>query len=107
MNISNDWSTRVNEDLKVLGMNEYTIENIGKLKKNKLKQLIKDACKKVAFQQLTSEIENKNMTKLKNIKYKKLEMQGYLKSQKIKLKMKKILFKARTRMLNVKDNFWK
>jgi hypothetical protein len=32
-------------------------------------------------------------------------MQKYLQSQKINLKKKKILFKARTRMLNVKNNF--
>ena len=32
-------------------------------------------------------------------------MQVYLKSQKINLQKKKILFKARTRMLNVKKNF--
>jgi len=45
------------------------------------------------------------MTKLQNIQYTKLEMQDYLKSQKINLQKKKILFKARTRMLNVKNNF--
>ena len=47
------------------------------------------------------------MSKLKSIHYDKLKMQDYLKSQKIKLKMKRILFKARTRMLNVGENFGK
>ena len=75
------------------------------MKKTKLKQIVKNACRLTAFRFLKSDIEEKNMTKLKNLKYKKLEMQGYLKSQKISLKKKKILFKARTRMLNVKSNF--
>ena len=47
------------------------------------------------------------MSKLKNIKYEKLEMQTYLKSQKISLIKKRVLFKARTRMLNVQNNFGK
>ena len=45
------------------------------------------------------------MTKLVNINYTKLEIQDYLKSQKINLQKKKILFKARTRMINVNKNF--
>ena len=45
------------------------------------------------------------MSKLKHLKYNKLEMQEYLKCQKISLKKKQTLFKARTRMLNVKSNF--
>ena len=54
---------------------------------------------------MQKEIEEKDMKKLKNIKYKKLEIQPYLKSNNISLRKKKILFKARTRMLNVKGNF--
>ena len=45
------------------------------------------------------------MSKLKNNNYEKFEMQPYLKSNKISLRKKKILFKARTRMLKVKWNF--
>ena len=75
------------------------------MKKTKLKQIVKNACRLTAFRFLKSDIEEKNMTKLKKLKYEKLEMQSYLKSQKISLKKKKILFKARTRMLNVKSNF--
>ena len=101
----NECSSTVKDDLKCLGLDRYTVEEIGSKKKIKLKQLVKNACRVAAFQYLQSDIKNKDMTKLKNLKYKKLEMQGYHKSQQISLKKKKILFKARTRMLNVKNNF--
>ena len=45
------------------------------------------------------------MSKVKSLQYKKLQMQPYLSSNSISLKKKIILFKARTRMLNVKWNF--
>ena len=45
------------------------------------------------------------MSKLPNLTYKKFEMQPYLKSNSISLSKKRILFQARTKMLNVKCNF--
>ena len=71
------------------------------MKKNKLKEIVKISCKNAAFQYLMKEIKDKDMTKLKNNQYDKLEMQKYLKSEKVNLKKKKIIFKARTRMLKV------
>ena len=58
-------------------------------------------CKK----NLLNEIKQKDMSKMKNLKYNKLQMQPYLRSNNISLQKKKILFKARTNMLNVKWNF--
>ena len=88
-----------------MGLDKFTIEEIGSLKKNNLKDLVKNACKETAFRYLKSQIKDKDMTKLKYLKYEKLEMQEYLKCQKLSLKKKQILFKTRTRMLNVKSNF--
>ena len=85
--LPNDWSCTVKEDLKSLGLN-YTVDELGLIKKVNLKRLVKEACRKTAFTFLTSEIKRKNMTKLQNIQYTKLEMQDYLKSQKINLQKK-------------------
>ena len=46
-----------------------------------------------------------NRSKGKGLKYDKLEMQTYLWSDKLSLKEAKLLFKIRTRMLDVKTNF--
>ena len=54
---------------------------------------------------LTNEIKTKNLKKLKNIKYQKLEMQKYLQCKELTTKQKKIIFKARTGMLPVSFNF--
>ena len=75
------------------------------MKKSKLKEIVKMSCKVTSFQYLLKEIKDKDMTKMKNVKYEKLEMQNYLKCEKINLKKKKILFKSRTRMLKVNHNF--
>ena len=103
--ISNDWSETIKEDLKTLELNRFSQQEIGSISKIKMKQIIKEACKKTAFKHLVKEIKDRDMSKLKNLKYEKLELQPYLKSNKLNLRKKKILFKARTRMLNVKWNF--
>ena len=60
--------------------------------------------KKVAFEQLINEKENKLKSKLKNLEYSKLDIQEYFKTDKIPTKRKITLFKARTRMLSVAKN---
>ena len=103
--LPNDWSETVQEDIKILGIGQYSIEEISLLKKAKLKIIVKEACKASALKYLLNEIKEKDISKLKNITYNELKMQPYLSSSKKSLKHKKILFKARTKMLNVNWNF--
>ena len=67
--------------------------------KGKLKKLIKNACKDVAFNHLKNKIQRRN------IEYKILEMQKYLESKELTTRQKKVIFQARTGMLPVGFNF--
>ena len=91
--VPNEWSSTVKNDLISLGLDRFSIEEIGTIKKNKLKELVRNACKETAFRYLKSQIKDKNMTKLINLKNDKLEMQEYLKCQNLSLKKKKIYSK--------------
>ena len=64
--LPNDWCVTVKEDLEVLGLSRYSINEIGLMKKKKLKEMVKTACKNSAFQYLINEIKDKDMSKLKN-----------------------------------------
>ena len=59
----------------------------------------------VYIQKLIELKDRPNGSKGKGLKYDKLEMQTYLWSDKLSLKEAKLLFKIRTRMLDVKTNF--
>ena len=64
---------------------------------------MKTKSKEKAFNDL---IELKNShEKVKNIEYKKLEMQSYLKSDRFYQEEAKLMFKLRSNMFNVKRNF--
>ena len=72
--------------------------------KQKWKKIVKGAVKVSAFEHLT--IEAAKLSKMKDLKYKKLEIQEYLKSPEISKQQKILLFKIRTRMVpNVGYNF--
>ena len=103
--IKNDWFSETNLNLQELGLSHYSIEDIKNFKKEKFKNIVKDACKDAAFKDLTKEIETRNLTKIKNIKYEELKMQTYLKCKELTIKQKKVIFKARTGMLPVGFNF--
>ena len=46
--LPNDWVCTVKEDIKVLGLSKYSINEIGIMKKNKLKEIVKIARKKLS-----------------------------------------------------------
>ena len=91
--------------ITLLSFINLTLNELSLIKKVNLKAVVKEACKKSALKYLLNEIKRKDMSKVKSLQYKKLQMQPYLSSNGISLKRKIILFKARTRMLNVKWNF--
>ena len=72
--IKNDWFSVVKENLSELGLDCYS-------------------CQDVAFRELKNKTKEKNLTKIKNIKYDNFEMKSYLLTNEI------------TRMLLVGFNF--
>ena len=99
-----DWFSTVMDDSEELKLNT-TIDDLQKLKKTQIKNRVKDAIKKEAFNYLCKEKDEKQKSKLKDLNYEKLQIQKYLTTDKITTNRKIILFKARTRMLNVLNNF--
>ena len=76
------------------------MEEISDMKAHKFKKLVKEACKKYSFEQLVNKIGSKGSEN----HYLTLKISNYLKS-KLPIKHGKLLFKLRSRMLNVKNNF--
>ena len=103
--VKGDWCLSVQEDLKDFGLESYSFDRIKKIKKNKFKKIIKKACKATAFKFLMDEKEGKS--KLENIDYKDLQLQNYLKAKNVYYKKQSLLFKLRTRMINVNSNYGK
>ena len=101
--IKNDWFSTVLKDLKLFGLDYLEIKDIKSIKKEQCKKLIKDNCKDIALKYLLEGNEDK--TKLKNLKYYQLSIQSYLTSSSISTRMKKYLFRFRTKMTNVGHNF--
>ena len=79
------------------------------MKKDIFKKKVINACKKYSLNKLLSKQEkrrekNEN-SKGRKLNYIKIEMQSYLKSNKIKINESKLLFKIRTNMLEVRKNY--
>ena len=99
-----DWFSTVLSDLEEFDI-KLSIDEIKTIKKRKMKMKVKESMKKLAFKHLSEEKNTKSKSKLENLKYNDLNIQHYFKTDKITSKKKIILFKARTRMINVPHNF--
>ena len=99
-----DWINQVFEDLKVLNL-DINVESISKMKKTRLKMIVNEAIQQKTFRDLENKKESHS--KVKNIKYSRLEMQKYLKPNESKIKVEEAqeIFKMRSRVSNVKINF--
>ena len=73
------------------------------MKKEQFKLYLRQNLDIKAFKYLENLKENHS--KVKNISYRKLEMQHYMKNSKFTIDNIKLLFKLRTRMVQVKRNF--
>ena len=99
-----DWVTRVENDLLELDMN-VTFANIQKMSKTTWKNMVRSTIQQKTFKKL----ENKKQThsKVKNLKYIRLEMQEYLKPHDVKNVNKEVtqnIFRIRSKVINVKMN---
>ena len=98
-----DWVLTVMEDAKELKI-DIDEEKLSQTSKEKFRRIIKNKVAELAYESL---IRKKNThSKMENIQYREMELQGYLKSNcKLKYEDKQLLFKLRTRMTEVKHNF--
>ena len=82
---------------------DYELEDIEILSKSNWLKRVKEACKIKAFENLID--IQMEYSKGDNVGYGSLKMREYLKSKEINPSQAKLIFKIRTRMLNLKNNF--
>ena len=98
----NDWCLQVKQDMVDFGI-ELTETEIAAKTKETFKSIVKDKCKKAAFEFLLEEQKKVNR-KMGKLKYTELKMQNYLQSNIITTSQKKLLYRLRVRMVNVSNN---
>ena len=101
--IKGDWILTVKDDLEVFELGFLSVDALKLIKKEKFKEMVKKACKKVAFNYLIKEKNKKS--KLSELKYNDLNMQSYFQTHLISKRKQILLFKFRSRMINVGANF--
>ena len=101
----NDWAITARQNLEELSLN-LTYDDIRKLSKLQFHAKLSKAMSKLAFEYL---IKEKNKAgeggKTSHIQFSELNIQKYLLPHETSVKMSKFIFHARSRMLNVKNNF--
>ena len=101
--IKGDWASTVKKDLEFLNI-DLSFEEISSYSKKAFKLIVKDAVKAKAFSDLVK--AQQGHSKGKEITYRDLSLQEYLKANSpLTNKEKRFLFSARTRGLDVKNNF--
>ena len=102
--IKGDWSTTVMDDLEALDI-VLTAEQIKMSSQNQFRTLVNNSVEKKALEYLNKEKERKS--KVLHISFNELKIQKYLEPSKISNELRKFTFLARTRMLDVEENFKK
>ena len=101
--IRGDWASTVKKDLEFLNI-KLSFDEIASYSKSAFKALVKDSVRKKVFSELIQ--KQKEHSKGKEIFYRELILQQYLgSSSPLDNEEKQFLFAARTRGLNVKNNF--
>ena len=95
-----DWTETVKEDLKLLNIDYDMVKS---MKQEKFSKLVKERCMKVALSYLL-DLKQRH-SKMDNLKYSELKQQNIYKSKEIYSGFAKKLFKWRTRMFDLKNNF--
>ena len=96
----------VREDLNKLNLFD-SFEQIEKMTKSAWKKKIQKVIKEKAFKYLTDQIQDTNMTKVIKLKYSEMKVQEYFQFAGTSKNIKKFIFKLRTRMIQVGNNFGK
>ena len=99
-----DWVTSIENDLKELDLNA-SFENIKEMSKAKWKSMVRNSIVQKTFKRL--EEMKETHSKVKNLKYVKLEMQDYLMpnpTENMNKELVQNIFKIRSKVMNVKMN---
>ena len=99
-----DWTTTVEDNLEEIGI-MLTEDQIKECSQAQFKTLVDKRIENEALTYLNAEKESKS--KVCHINYDKLEMQKYLRANKHTNKVGKFMFLARSRMLDLAENFKK
>ena len=97
-----DWCSTIKDDLNKFDLN-LSFEDIQNMSKDKFKEMVKTACKKVAFEFLLKLKDGHS--KGEDIVYGNFKLQNYLNSELFNTKQAKLLFKLRSRMVDVRNNY--
>ena len=98
----NEWTDQVKADLREFGLEDEL--NLIKMKtKLSFKTLVKKKMREVALAKLIQKKEKHS--KMTNLNYTTLMMQGYLKEPEVTTRQAKTMFKFRTRMEKFSENF--
>ena len=103
--VKGDWVESVQQDLEDFNLSHLNFKSIKSMKKLKFKNIVKKACAKAAFSFLIE--ESKGKSKLENCNYSDLKMQKYFLIRGFHRRKQRLLFKLRTRMVNVGANYGK
>ena len=98
-----DWCEVVREDLDSIGLSTLSFDDIGMKSKENLKGIVNTAIERTAFEIL--EEEKLSLTKVAGLSYSKLEMQDYLRESSSTIRLKRLAYKWRTRMVKVGWNY--
>ena len=101
--VKNDWSVQVEQDLNECNI-DLTEDDISKMKRISFKKLVTEKIRLLAAQYLISlKLQH---SKSKHLTYSE-QMQPYLRNESMKIEEKKLLFKLKNRLIDVKLNFKK
>ena len=100
--VKNDWTAQVRKDLEDFGIPE-DLDFIKSKSKDSFKKLVKIKAADYALHELNH--MKASHSKMDNVFYTKLQMQGYLKAKDITPEDAKMVFSYRTRMADYTENF--
>ena len=98
-----DWCEVVREDLDALRLTHLSLEDISKMSKDSLKDLVSKHTNIVAFEELLA--EKNNLSKMAQLNYNSLKIQPYLLDHKLLIRLKQQTFRWRTKMVKVGWNY--
>ena len=99
-----DWITTVLNDIEDIGL-KINVDKLRGVSKMTFKKCVKKQVYDAAFKYLLLKALPTNHSKMRNLKYKKFEMQNYFKDGNISRYEAQTYFKFRTRMEDFSDNF--
>ena len=102
--VKGDWTEVVREDMMQIGLGHLSYDDVAKTSKGSLRTLIKQKTRDTALKELLTEKEKNS--KLRALKYTSLSLQPYLTVEcKLSNNEKRLLFRWRTHMINVRQNW--